>query len=136
MTYDALKSQEVRSTFAHSTPSTTTYHSVDYPSTSSICYLQFYYLRCNTPKDIMSDINTNSLNALPNELLIQIASHLDVDAPSIAKFAHEPSTELTESDYKALKTCHGSAGAGEKSSSRCCSVLLECHSIEVHNGSL
>jgi hypothetical protein len=51
----------------------------------------------------MSDINSNSLNALPNELLIQIASHLDVDAPSVAKFAHEPSTELTESDYKALK---------------------------------
>ncbi|KAF2995679.1 hypothetical protein E8E13_002755 [Curvularia kusanoi] len=51
----------------------------------------------------MSDIQPNSLDALPNELLIQIASHLDVDAPSITKFAHEPSTSLTESDCTPLK---------------------------------
>ncbi|KAF1847249.1 uncharacterized protein K460DRAFT_374350 [Cucurbitaria berberidis CBS 394.84] len=43
------------------------------------------------------------MNLLPNELLIQIASHLDSDPPSITKFAHEPSTELTSCGFTPLK---------------------------------
>ncbi|ORY17118.1 hypothetical protein BCR34DRAFT_556059 [Clohesyomyces aquaticus] len=45
-----------------------------------------------------------TLDALPNEILIQIASHLDLGAPSIAKFPHEPSPQLTSSDKTPLKT--------------------------------
>lgn len=52
---------------------------------------------------MMSEVHNDSLHALPNELLIQIASHLDIEAPSIRKFAHEPSTELTVSESKPLK---------------------------------
>ncbi|KAH8722437.1 hypothetical protein GQ44DRAFT_774935 [Phaeosphaeriaceae sp. PMI808] len=44
-----------------------------------------------------------NIESLPNELLIQIASHLDTEPPSITKFAHEPSTHLTESDSTPLK---------------------------------
>lgn len=51
----------------------------------------------------MSSNQTCSLHALPNELLIQIAHHLDTEAPSVTKFAHEPSTELTKSDSTPLK---------------------------------
>lgn len=51
----------------------------------------------------MAEIQADSLCALPNELLIQIASHLDVEAPSIAKFAYEPSTELTSFGSSPLK---------------------------------
>jgi hypothetical protein len=43
------------------------------------------------------------MESLPNELLIQIASHLDAKAPSITQFAHEPSADLTKSDYTPLK---------------------------------
>ncbi|KAF1933140.1 uncharacterized protein M421DRAFT_415504 [Didymella exigua CBS 183.55] len=51
----------------------------------------------------MAEVQANSLYALPNELLIQIASHLDVKAPSVSKFAHEPTTELTSSQDNPLK---------------------------------
>ncbi|KAF2627286.1 hypothetical protein BU25DRAFT_341961 [Macroventuria anomochaeta] len=51
----------------------------------------------------MNEAPSHSLHALPSELLIQIASHLDIEAPSIAKFAHEPSTELTVADATPLK---------------------------------
>ncbi|KAF9700596.1 hypothetical protein EKO04_001771 [Ascochyta lentis] len=51
----------------------------------------------------MSEIPSQGLLALPNELLIQIASHLDIQAPSITKFAHEPSAELTKSESAPLK---------------------------------
>lgn len=44
-----------------------------------------------------------TMDSLPNELLIQIASHLDSEPPSITKFAHEPSTELTFCDRTPLK---------------------------------
>jgi hypothetical protein len=43
------------------------------------------------------------MNSLPNELLIQVASYLDIDPPSATKFAHEPSTQLTVSDITPLK---------------------------------
>ncbi|KAH7384051.1 hypothetical protein DE146DRAFT_636199 [Phaeosphaeria sp. MPI-PUGE-AT-0046c] len=43
------------------------------------------------------------MESLPNELLIQIATHLDSEAPSSTKFAHEPSPHLTESDTSPLK---------------------------------
>jgi len=43
------------------------------------------------------------MNDLPNELLAQIASHLDVPSPSVTKFAHEPSSLLTCSDATPLK---------------------------------
>lgn len=43
------------------------------------------------------------MDALPNELLILIASQLDVEPPSIINFAHEPSSELTSSDSTPLK---------------------------------
>jgi hypothetical protein len=45
-----------------------------------------------------------AMNSLPNELLIQITSHLDNEAPSLARFAHEPSMLLTESDLTPLKS--------------------------------
>ena len=48
-------------------------------------------------------MNSSGLHALPNELLIQIATHLDIEPPSVNKFAHEPSTELTCSDSTPLK---------------------------------
>ena len=48
-------------------------------------------------------MNSSGLHALPNELLIQIATHLDIEPPSVNKFAHEPSTELTSSDSTPLK---------------------------------
>lgn len=51
----------------------------------------------------MTGVQTSGLHALPNELLIQIAHHLDIDAPSTTKFAHEPSTDLTNSDSTPLK---------------------------------
>jgi hypothetical protein len=44
------------------------------------------------------------MDSLPNELLAQIAAHLDVDAPSITQFAHEPSTQLTCSESSPLKS--------------------------------
>jgi hypothetical protein len=44
-----------------------------------------------------------TMDSLPNELLIQIASHLDHEPPSITKFAHEPSAHLTYSDVTPLK---------------------------------
>ncbi|KAF2733612.1 hypothetical protein EJ04DRAFT_535389 [Polyplosphaeria fusca] len=43
------------------------------------------------------------MNGLPNELLIQIASHLDGAPPSIRKFTHEPSADLTYSVDAPLK---------------------------------
>ncbi|KAF2678615.1 hypothetical protein K458DRAFT_137620 [Lentithecium fluviatile CBS 122367] len=43
------------------------------------------------------------MDTLPNELLTQIASHLDSSPPSINKFAHEPSSYLTCSDETPLK---------------------------------
>lgn len=43
------------------------------------------------------------MDSLPNELLIQIATHLDLEAPSTTKFAYEPSIHLTESDITPLK---------------------------------
>ncbi|KAF1921616.1 hypothetical protein BDU57DRAFT_55446 [Ampelomyces quisqualis] len=43
------------------------------------------------------------MEALPNELLFQIATHLDTEAPSVTKFAHEPTTHLTESESTPLK---------------------------------
>jgi hypothetical protein len=43
------------------------------------------------------------MESLPNELLIQIASHLDTEALSITRFAHEPSSHLTQSDFTPLK---------------------------------
>lgn len=45
------------------------------------------------------------MDSLPNELLMQIASHLDSTPPSIAKFAYEPAADLTcagETSLKAL----------------------------------
>ncbi|KAJ4310143.1 hypothetical protein N0V94_008591 [Neodidymelliopsis sp. IMI 364377] len=51
----------------------------------------------------MNEVQSKTLHALPNELLIQIATHLDIEAPSITKFAHEPSTELTLSESTPLK---------------------------------
>ncbi|USP81866.1 hypothetical protein yc1106_09140 [Curvularia clavata] len=42
--------------------------------------------------------------ALPNELLAQIAAHLDQEPPSITKFSHEPSELLTHSDCISLKS--------------------------------
>ncbi|KAL6704304.1 hypothetical protein ACN47E_008368 [Coniothyrium glycines] len=44
------------------------------------------------------------MDALPNELLIQIASHLDGEPPSITKYAHEPSIGLTYSTSTPLKS--------------------------------
>ncbi|KAF2113037.1 hypothetical protein BDV96DRAFT_149583 [Lophiotrema nucula] len=43
------------------------------------------------------------MESLPNELLIQIAAHLDTAPPSIEKFAHEPSPQLTYSAQTPLK---------------------------------
>lgn len=51
----------------------------------------------------MSGMCSNGLLALPNELLIQIATHLAIGAPSVNKFSHEPSSELTNSDSTPLK---------------------------------
>lgn len=51
----------------------------------------------------MNEVRANTLHALPNELLIQIASQLDIEAPSVARFAHEPSSELTSSKSTPLK---------------------------------
>ncbi|KAF1831911.1 hypothetical protein BDW02DRAFT_28143 [Decorospora gaudefroyi] len=44
------------------------------------------------------------MQSLPNELLIQIASQLDLEPSSIIKIAHEPSDQLTCSDSKSLKS--------------------------------
>jgi hypothetical protein len=44
------------------------------------------------------------MDSLPNELLAQIAAQLDISAPSIAKFAHEPSAQLTCSESAPLKS--------------------------------
>ncbi|CAI6340869.1 unnamed protein product [Periconia digitata] len=46
---------------------------------------------------------TDIFQRLPNEILLQITAHLDSPAPSIAKFAHEPSTTLTDADQTPLK---------------------------------
>ncbi|KAF2025342.1 hypothetical protein EK21DRAFT_104015 [Setomelanomma holmii] len=43
------------------------------------------------------------MDSLPNELLIQIASHLDIQSPSVVRFSHEPSTNFTEADTIPLK---------------------------------
>jgi hypothetical protein len=43
------------------------------------------------------------MESLPNELLIQIASYLDTEAPSITRFACEPSAHLTGCDSTPLK---------------------------------
>ena len=43
------------------------------------------------------------MEALPNELLIQIASYLDSEPPSVKKFTHEPSDNLTISEDHSLK---------------------------------
>jgi hypothetical protein len=43
------------------------------------------------------------MERLPNELLISIASHLDVEAPSVTKFSHEPTARLTHADETPLK---------------------------------
>ncbi|KAH4843444.1 hypothetical protein HBI26_215980 [Parastagonospora nodorum] len=43
------------------------------------------------------------MESLPNELLIQVASQFDTEAPSVTKFAHEPSSHLTECDFTPLK---------------------------------
>lgn len=51
----------------------------------------------------MTELQPSSLYALPTELLIQIASHLDVDAPSVSKFAYEPTKELASSENTPLK---------------------------------
>ncbi|KAF2468972.1 uncharacterized protein BDR25DRAFT_230849 [Lindgomyces ingoldianus] len=48
-----------------------------------------------------------TLDALPNELLIQIASHFDRQPPSILKFTHEPSAQLTCSEERSLKSLSG-----------------------------
>ncbi|OAL46346.1 hypothetical protein IQ07DRAFT_147221 [Pyrenochaeta sp. DS3sAY3a] len=44
------------------------------------------------------------MDLLPTELWIQIASHLDTEPPSIVKFDHEPSPQLTHADVTPLKT--------------------------------
>lgn len=44
-----------------------------------------------------------NMDSLPNELLIQIASHLDLPPPSVTKFTHEPSSHLTHSEQTPLK---------------------------------
>jgi len=43
------------------------------------------------------------MESLPNELLIQIASQFDTEAPSVTNFAHEPSSHLTECEFTPLK---------------------------------
>lgn len=43
------------------------------------------------------------MNSLPNELLIQIASHLELEPPSVIKFSNEPSLDLTSSSEAPLK---------------------------------
>jgi hypothetical protein len=53
--------------------------------------------------NIDSSIPTD-MSSLPNELLIQIASHLDTSPPSVTKFAHEPTPSLTCSSLTPLKT--------------------------------
>jgi hypothetical protein len=45
----------------------------------------------------------STIENLPNELLALIASHLEFSPPSIFKFAHEPSLQLTCSDQHPLK---------------------------------
>ncbi|KAF2197280.1 hypothetical protein GQ43DRAFT_444390 [Delitschia confertaspora ATCC 74209] len=46
---------------------------------------------------------TINAESLPNELLIQITSYLDCEAPSASKFSHEPSPTLTTSGNTSLK---------------------------------
>lgn len=43
------------------------------------------------------------MESLPNELLIQIASQFDTEAPSVTNFPHEPSFHLTEFELTPLK---------------------------------
>lgn len=43
------------------------------------------------------------MERLPDELFLSIASHLDVQAPSVVKFSYEPTTQLTVSDEIPLK---------------------------------
>lgn len=43
------------------------------------------------------------MERLPNELLVAIASQLDLEAPSVRKFAHEPTNDLTSSVATPLK---------------------------------
>ncbi|KAF2873657.1 hypothetical protein BDV95DRAFT_567496 [Massariosphaeria phaeospora] len=44
-----------------------------------------------------------TITSLPNELLLQIASHLELQPPSITKFAHKPSSGLTDAEAGPLK---------------------------------
>ncbi|KAF2252141.1 hypothetical protein BU26DRAFT_252002 [Trematosphaeria pertusa] len=44
-----------------------------------------------------------TMDSLPNELFIQIAAHLDIEPPSVAKFAHEPSADITCANETPLK---------------------------------
>jgi hypothetical protein len=44
-----------------------------------------------------------NMESLPNELLNQIAIHLDEQPPSITQFDYEPSVHITECDYTPLK---------------------------------
>ena len=43
------------------------------------------------------------MEKLPNELLIEVASHLESKAPSVHKFSHEPTAALTCSTVTPLK---------------------------------
>ncbi|OCL06322.1 hypothetical protein AOQ84DRAFT_79879 [Glonium stellatum] len=43
------------------------------------------------------------MDGLPNELLIHIASYFDAEPPSVKKFTHEPTVDLTVSDDQPLK---------------------------------
>ncbi|KAF2004235.1 hypothetical protein P154DRAFT_531557 [Amniculicola lignicola CBS 123094] len=52
----------------------------------------------------MGDAKRTKLESLPNELLIQIATHLSIPPPSITKFAHEPSSLLPFSPTTSLKS--------------------------------
>ncbi|KAF2646036.1 hypothetical protein P280DRAFT_442 [Massarina eburnea CBS 473.64] len=52
----------------------------------------------------MTTTTSAFIGILPNELLIQIATYLDTPAPSVSKFAHEPTTSLTHSDHTPLKS--------------------------------
>lgn len=51
----------------------------------------------------MAEVQANSLPALPNELLIQITSYLDVEAPSISGFSYESTTGPTGPGDTSLK---------------------------------
>lgn len=44
------------------------------------------------------------MDSLPNELLAQIATHLDTPPPSVTKFSYEPSLDLTYAEQTPLKS--------------------------------